>query len=73
LMVPSQAILPQARGKKVVLFNNGTASFTDVVTGLRDSAFVQIVSGVKEGDTVIITGLMSLKPEAKVSITKINK
>ncbi len=73
LMVPSQAILPQARGKKVVLFQNGLASFVDVQTGLRDSALVQVISGVKEGDTVITTGLMSLKPQAKVSITKINK
>ncbi len=73
LMVPSQAILPQARGKKVIIYRNGVANFSDVVTGLRDSALVQIVSGVKEGDTVITTGLMSLKPEAKVSITKINK
>ena len=73
LMVPSQAILPQARGKKVIIYRNGVASFADVVTGLRDSALVQIVSGVKEGDTVITTGLMSLKPDAKVAITKINK
>lgn len=73
LMVPSQSILPQARGKKVILYRGGIASFADVVTGLRDSAFVQIISGVKEGDTVITSGLMSLKPDAKVSITKINK
>lgn len=73
LMVPSQSILPQARGKKVIIYRGGTASFVDVVTGLRDSALVQIISGVKEGDTVITTGLMSLKPDAKVSITKINK
>lgn len=73
LMVPSQSILPQARGKKVIIYRGGVASFTDVVTGLRDSAFVQIISGVKEGDTVITTGLLSLKPDAKVSITKINK
>jgi len=73
LMVPSQAILPQARGKKLVIYRGGVASFTDVVTGLRDSALVQIISGVKQGDTVITTGLMSLKPDAKVSISKINK
>jgi len=73
LMVPSQAILPQARGKKVIIYRGGIASFVDVVTGLRDSALVQIISGVNEGDTVITTGLMSLKPDAKISITKINK
>ncbi|MBL0182017.1 MAG: efflux RND transporter periplasmic adaptor subunit [Chitinophagaceae bacterium] len=73
LMVPSQAILPQARGKKVIIYRGGIASFVDVVTGLRDSALVQIISGVHEGDTIVTTGLMSLKPDAKISITKINK
>ena len=36
LMIPSQAILPQARGKKVIVYHNGTAMFTDVTTGIRD-------------------------------------
>lgn len=72
LMVPTQAILPQARGKKLILYRNGIANFVDVVTGVRDSAFVQITTGVKAGDTVITTGLMSLKPDAKVEISKIN-
>lgn len=72
LMVPTQAVLPQSRGKKVIIYRNGIANFTDVETGVRDSSFVQITTGVKIGDTVITTGLMSLKPEAKVEITKIN-
>lgn len=71
LMIPSQAIVPQARGKKAVLFNNGTAKFVEVTTGVRDSSMVQITSGLQKGDTVIITGLMSVKPDAKVSMGKL--
>ncbi len=73
IMIPSQAILPQARGKKVIVYHNGLATFTEVTTGIRDSSFVQITNGLKVGDTVITTGLMSLKPDAKVEINKINK
>ncbi len=72
LMIPSQAILPQARGKKVIVYHNGIATFTDITTGIRDSSFVQVKSGLKNGDTIITTGLMSLKPDAKVEINKIN-
>ena len=72
LMIPTQAILPQARGKKVIIYQNGIAKFTDVVTGVRDSSFIQITSGLKAGDTIITTGLMSLKPDAKVALSKIN-
>ena len=73
LMIPTQAILPQARGKKVIVYRNGIATFIDVTTGIRDSSFIQIVTGLKAGDTVIITGLLSLKPDAKIEMSKINK
>jgi membrane fusion protein (multidrug efflux system) len=71
LMIPTQAIIPQARGKKVVLFRGGTADFIDVTTGPRDSTNVQITSGLNQGDTIIVTGLLSIKPEAKVTLNKI--
>ncbi len=71
LMIPTQAIIPQARGKKVYVYKNGQAQFVEVTTGVRDSSLVQVHSGVAKGDTVIVTGLLSLKPEAKVIISKI--
>lgn len=71
LMIPTQAIIPQARGKKVWVYKNGTAMFTEVTTGVRDSVKVQILSGLQKGDTVITTGLLGLKPDAKVTISNI--
>jgi len=71
IVIPSQAIIPQARGKKVYLYENGKAKFIDVTTGIRDSANVQITSGLKVGDTVLITGLLALKPEGKVMLGKV--
>ena len=71
LLIPSQAVLPQARGKKVILYKGGTAIFADVTTGVRDSSKVQIIDGLKPGDTVVVTGLLSVRPEAKIQIGKI--
>lgn len=71
LMIPTQAIIPQARGKKVYVYRGGTASFVDVETGQRDSSTVQITSGLKRGDTVIVTGLLGLKPDVKVEVKQI--
>lgn len=73
LMVPSQAILPQARGKKMIIYNGGEAKFVDVETGVRDSAYVQVTEGIKAGDTVVITGLLSIRPGAKIQLTKSQK
>jgi membrane fusion protein (multidrug efflux system) len=71
ILVPSQAILPQARGKKIILYKGGKAIFADVTTGIRDSARVQILDGVKAGDTVVVSGLLSVRPEAKIQIARI--
>ncbi len=71
ILVPTQAILPQARGKKVILLEEGKAKFVDVTTGVRDSSRVQVTQGLKAGDTVIVTGLLTLRPDAKVQVAQI--
>lgn len=72
IMIPTQAVIPQARGKKVYVYNGGVAKFVDVETGIRDSANIQITKGLKVGDTVLLTGLLSLRPEAKVQLSAVN-
>jgi membrane fusion protein (multidrug efflux system) len=47
--------------------------FVEVETGLRDSVFIQITSGLKQGDTVVTTGLMAIRPNSKVKIGKLNR
>jgi membrane fusion protein (multidrug efflux system) len=71
ILIPTQAILPQARGKKVILFKGGTALFTDVKTGSRTPDRVQIIEGLSVGDSVVTTGLLSIRPDAPISIGKI--
>jgi membrane fusion protein (multidrug efflux system) len=71
LIVPTQSIIPQARNKNAVLFNGGTAKFVPVVTGIRDSSYVQIIDGLQAGDTVITTGLLAIRPNSKITLTKV--
>jgi len=73
ILVPTQAIVPQARGKKAIVYRSGVAKFVDVKTGVRDSSRVQITEGLKAGDTIVVTGLLSTRPEAKIKIGKIVK
>lgn len=68
IMIPAQAVIPQARDKKVILNKNGMASFTTVVTGYRDSSKVEIISGIHIGDTVVTTGLLAIRPGSKINI-----
>jgi membrane fusion protein (multidrug efflux system) len=72
LLVPSQAIIPTARNKQIVILRKDSVVFTIIETGIRDSAFVQVLSGIKAGDTVVTTGLMAIRPGSKVSVTKVS-
>jgi len=71
LVVPTQAVIPQARGKKLVVYKNGTPDFRDVETGVRDQDFVQILEGVSLGDTIVTTGLLSIRPKSKLVLKKV--
>ncbi|ANH80340.1 efflux transporter periplasmic adaptor subunit [Niabella ginsenosidivorans] len=71
IFVPTQSVVPTARGKQVILVSNGSALFSDVETGIRDSSRVEITKGLKKGDTILVTGVMATKPDSKVNIDKI--
>jgi len=73
IMIPTEAIIPEARDKKVITYNGGLANFKVVTTGTRDSAKVEILSGLSLGDTVITTGLLSIKPGSKINLSNLNK
>ena len=73
ILLPTQAIIPQARSKQVIVFHKDSAVFQIVETGVRDSSFVQILKGIKAGDTIITTGLMSIRPGSKVKLSSITK
>ena len=68
LMVPTQAVIPQTRGKKVVVLRKGLSVFQDVETGYRDSANVEIITGLMDGDTILTSGLLVVKPQQKVKV-----
>ncbi len=71
IMIPTQAIIPEARNKKVILIRNGKAQFQLVETGERDANRIEITSGVSVGDSVVVTGLMQVKPDSEVIVGKV--
>jgi membrane fusion protein (multidrug efflux system) len=70
LLVPSQAVIPTTREKKLAIVKNGKADLITVKLGIRTSDKVEVISGLAAGDTVILTGLMQVKPGMDVKITK---
>lgn len=73
IMIPTEAIIPILKGKKVFIRKNGSAQEALVETGFRNATKVQILKGLSEGDTVITTGIMQLKPGSPLKILSIKE
>lgn len=67
VVVPEQAILP--KGGKTFTYKvvEGHAMLTPVQLGRRTSGQVEVLSGLKKGDTIVVDGLLKLKPGAPVA------
>jgi membrane fusion protein (multidrug efflux system) len=68
IVVPTQAVIPVQNGKKVFISDMGKAKEIMVETATRTDASLLVISGLKAGDTVITTGVMSLKNDVPVKI-----
>ncbi len=73
LVIPTQSVIPEAKGKKVVRIKGGQAEFVPITIGARTEKYVEVTSGLALGDTVATTGIMKLRPESKVTIKEIVK
>lgn len=71
IIVPTQAIIPLSKGKQVIVYRGGKPDFKEVVTGIRDSSYIQVASGINAGDTVVISGLMAIKPNSQIQLSKV--
>jgi membrane fusion protein (multidrug efflux system) len=72
LMVPAQAVSVDARGAKVFVYQDGKAVPRPVQAGLRTDTSVQIVGGLSAGDTVIVSGAVSIRPGSPVTLSSID-
>jgi membrane fusion protein (multidrug efflux system) len=68
IIIPTEAIIPIQNGKKVFISFNGKAKEVMVETATRTDASVLILSGLKAGDTLLTSGVMSLKDETPVKV-----
>jgi multidrug efflux system membrane fusion protein len=76
--VPNAVIVPVAAllasdegGEKVMIAKaDGTAQERKVETGVRNGDEVQITSGLKPGENVIVKGALGLDDKAKIEVAK---
>ncbi|WP_181305868.1 efflux RND transporter periplasmic adaptor subunit [Rufibacter sp. XAAS-G3-1] len=68
LLIPTQAVVPVQNGKKVFIAENGKAKEVMIETSTRTESDLLVTSGLSAGDTVLTTGVMSLKAGSPVRV-----
>jgi membrane fusion protein (multidrug efflux system) len=73
ILVPSNIIIPDSKSKSLFVVKNGKAKSVEVETGYRTQNAVEIVSGLKSGDTVVVAGMLFVKNGSNAKVGKVLK
>lgn len=68
IIIPTESVVPIQNGKVVYIANNGKAKEVKIETFSRTAKELVVTSGLKSGDTLITSGVMSLKDEADIKV-----
>jgi membrane fusion protein (multidrug efflux system) len=72
ILIPTVSIVPELKGQKIFLYKSGIVISQIVELGVREATRVQVTSGLSEGDTVITSGILQIRPKSKVKISEFN-
>ena len=73
IVVPTSAVIPDAKTKQVILVKNGKGTFVNIETGLRMKGGVEVLKGLNAGDSVVVTGVLFVRNNAPVKVRSIRK
>lgn len=70
LSVPRKALVGSSKSPKVYVVRNGKARLTSFNAGTSDGEFIEVVSGLNQGDQIVIKGQVNLQDNSNVKIAK---
>jgi membrane fusion protein (multidrug efflux system) len=73
IMVPTQCVVPDLKSSKVFIARNDTAYAVPVKTDIRTDTQIEITEGLKPGDSLIVSGIIQLRPKVPVKVIKVVK
>lgn len=68
IVIPSISSVKEMGRDIAYVYENGFAREVEIITGMRTSASVEVVSGLEMGDTLLTTGVMQLRTGMPVNI-----
>jgi membrane fusion protein (multidrug efflux system) len=73
IMIPTQCVIPDLKSSIVYVYHNGQALAKPVQTDLRTDTKIQIIKGIEAGDSVIVSGIIQMRPKVPLKIVKVIK
>jgi membrane fusion protein (multidrug efflux system) len=73
VLIPTEAVIPEQGSKKVFILENGKAKEVKIETGIRTAKELEVTSGLKANDTLIITGILQLRPGIDLNVVKVTE
>jgi RND family efflux transporter MFP subunit len=70
LSVPRKALVGSSKSPKVYVVRNGKAKLTSFNAGTSDGEYIEVVSGLNQGDRIVIKGQVNLQDNSNVKIAK---
>jgi membrane fusion protein (multidrug efflux system) len=71
VMVPTNTVIPNDLNNQLIVIKNGKSNFVNINTGIRLANNVEITKGVSVGDTIVITGVLFVRPNSVVKIRSV--
>lgn len=73
IMVPTEAVIPDIKGSNVFIAHNGKAVQKAIKTDTRTDKSIQVTDGLKAGDSLIVSGIIQMRPKVSIKVTKVIK
>ena len=67
----TESIIPEADSKKLIVVKKGKGVFVKVTSGIRTANGIEITSGIEPGDSVVVTGVLFVKPSSDVKVKSV--
>lgn len=68
IVIPKETIISRQDGKVVFTVENGIATEKKISTGLENSNVIEVLSGLKVNDRLVVSGFETLRNKSKVSV-----
>ncbi len=68
IVIPKETVISRHDGKVVFTVENGIATEKRITTGLENVEMIEVLSGLKVNDRLVVSGFETLRDKSKVSI-----